>query len=112
MSEEEKKPEQAPEQTEMEEQSAAVTRRQFLIGAGAGLVVGAAGAAGVLVATRGNKSAAPTTAQTTSGQPSAPPAQQPAAQAATQLPATMRQVTLNINGQDHDMTIDVRMSLW
>jgi len=43
---------------------------------------------------------------------------QPAGGAAPQtvvmstLPATMRAVKLNINGQVHEMTIDVRMSLW
>ena len=116
MSDEGKLPDQNPDQQvpdEGDEAAQALTRRQFLIGAGTGLVIGVAGTAGVLAVSQTNKSAQPTTAQTTGAQPGAPAVQQPAAQAvAATLPPTMRQVTLNINGQDHDMTIDVRTSLW
>ena len=106
MSEDERKPVQAPEPTEIGEPSAAVTRRPFLIGAGAGLVVGAAGAVGVLNVTGQPKPAEAPVVKTTETKPVE------AAQMAGQLPASMRRVTLNINGQDHDMTIDVRASLW
>jgi aerobic-type carbon monoxide dehydrogenase small subunit (CoxS/CutS family) len=106
MSDEERKPEQAPEPVEIEEQSAAVTRRQFLIGAGAGLVVGAAGAVGVLNVTAQPKPAEAPVVKTTETKPVE------AAQAASQLPASMRRVTLNVNGQDQEVTVDMRMSLW
>lgn len=109
MSDEIKQPEPAPEDgvPELDEPTRAFTRRQFLIGAGAGLVVGAAGAAGVLAVNAPAKPAETTTAQTTMGQPAAPPAQ-----VASNLPPTMRKVTLNINGEDKEMTVDVRTSLW
>jgi aerobic-type carbon monoxide dehydrogenase small subunit (CoxS/CutS family) len=44
-------------------------------------------------------------------QPQAP-AQPAAAAAATQLPPTMRKVTLNIDGVGREVTVDVRESLW
>lgn len=104
------------------------TRRDFLVGAGAGAVaVGVVAGAGVAV-TRGG-------AQTTSTLPTAPggpavavpaaPASQPAAgnQASAQsqakpqsdaatLPASQRRVTLSIDGADHTVSVDVRDSLW
>lgn len=78
-----------------------VSRRQFLTGAGVGLAVGAAGAAGV-IAVVAPKQGAPAAATTTG---------QPAAQTIG-LPASQRKVALNINGKDHDVTVDVRSSLW
>jgi aerobic-type carbon monoxide dehydrogenase small subunit (CoxS/CutS family) len=103
------------------------TRRDFLVGAGAGaVVVGVVAGAGVAV-TRGNVQPAQTV-QTAPGQPAvavAPPPQlQPQAQATAQpqttaplpspklLPPTMRTVTLNIDNVAHDVTVDVRESLW
>jgi aerobic-type carbon monoxide dehydrogenase small subunit (CoxS/CutS family) len=117
MSEEDKLPDQEHGQAIPEEgdsSAKALTRRQFLIGAGAGLVAGVAGTAGVLATAQGSRPAeAPTTAQTTNIQPSAPAAQQPVAQAASSdLPATHRRVTLNIDGMPHDIIVDVRWSLW
>lgn len=109
MSDQEKMPEpEPPEEERPDAKMAAVTRRQFLIGAGSGLVVGAVGAAGVLAATSTAKPAE-TTAKVPDTQPAAA---QPAAQAVPDLPATMRRVTLNIDGNSHDVAIDVRMSLW
>ena len=104
------------------------TRRDFLVGAGAGaVVVGVVAGAGI-AATRSNVQPAQTV-QTAPGQPAvavAPPPQvqtqpqataQPqaapqTAAAPTQLPATMRKVTLNIDGAAHEVTVDVRDSLW
>ena len=111
MSDEDRTPEQESEESYSDTPGAAVTRRQFLIGAGAGLVVGAAGAAGVLATTQTKPPEAPTTSQNTT--PNTPAQQpQPVVVAQAELPASMRKVTLNINGQDHEMTIDVRSSLW
>ncbi|HEX8967683.1 MAG TPA: (2Fe-2S)-binding protein [Chloroflexota bacterium] len=103
------------------------TRRDFLVGAGAGaVVVGVVAGAGIAV-TRGGTQPAPAV-QTGPGGPAvavapAPagqvqPAPQPQAQpqaapaAASQLPPTMRRVSLNIDGVTHDVTVDVRDSLW
>ncbi len=98
--------EMTPQQPELEEQEhdageGQVTRRQFLIGAGVGAVVGAAGVGGVLTLA---KPADTSVTKTTPGQPGA--------QTASTLPPTMRQVTLNIDGKAHDVTVDVRASLW
>lgn len=104
------------------------TRRDFLVGAGAGaVVVGVVAGAGIAV-TRSNVQPAQTV-QTAPGQPAvavAPPpqvqtqpqattqtqAQAQAASAPAQLPASMRKVTLNIDGAAHELTVDVRDSLW
>src|SRR5689334_8214981 len=108
-----------PEPSEVESSSSEnvrplPTRRDFLVGAGAGaVVVGVVAGAGIAV-TRGTGQPAQTV-QTAPGQPAvavAPPPQvqtqpqttaQPAAAgqpaATTQLPPTMRKVTLNIDGQ-------------
>jgi len=91
---------------EGETQSGKVSRRQFLVGAGTGLVIGAAGATGVLSVVR------PTApAPAADAKPAAAPAAQSAA-AVSDLPPTMRRVTLNINGKNYPVTTDVRQSLW
>ncbi len=76
--------------------SFAVTRREFLVGAGAG-----AATAGVVlggaVAVTGALSPAPTTTTTATQGP---------------LPLSMRRVTLNIDRVDHEVVVDVRESLW
>ena len=102
------------------------TRRDFLVGAGAGaVVVGVVAGAGIAVTRPGTQPAQ--TVQTAPGgpavavapppqaQPQTQPQQQTQAQpqaAASQLPATMRRVTLDIDGLKHDLTVDVRESLW
>jgi len=101
MDEEEKKAEGTSE-LDTDSAALAATRRQFLIGAGAGLLAGAAGAAGVITVVA-PKQGDSTTTQLTSGQTAA---------SASNLPPTMRQVTLNIDGKAHDITVDVRASLW
>src|ERR687883_625632 len=96
------------------------TRRDFLVGAGAGaVVVGAVAGAGIAV-TRGTTQPVPAPAvQTGPGAPAVavapPPQAQPAAPqqpAQSQLPPTMRRVSLDIDGLKHDVTVDVRESLW
>jgi aerobic-type carbon monoxide dehydrogenase small subunit (CoxS/CutS family) len=124
-----------PEQSEVESSGGEqirplATRRDFLVGAGAGaVVVGVVAGAGIAV-TRSNVQPAQTV-QTAPGQPAvavAPPPQaqtQPQAQATAQpqaqpqaapapqqLPPTMRHVTLNIDGVAREVTVDVRDSLW
>ncbi len=77
--------------------TASVSRRRFLTGAGVGLAVGAVAATGVVTVV------APKQGQTTPEQ---------AAQTIN-LPASMRKVSLNINGKVlPDVTVDVRSSLW
>jgi aerobic-type carbon monoxide dehydrogenase small subunit (CoxS/CutS family) len=107
------------------------TRRDFLVGAGAGAVaVGVAAGAGIAVARGGTQPTTPIQTQpgapavavppAPAAQPQQPaqaqpqqPAQQPAqAPAQTQLPPTMKRVTLNIDGLTHDLTVDNRDSLW
>src|SRR6266446_140911 len=104
------------------------TRRDFLVGAGAGAVaVGVVAGAGIAVTRGGTQQAVAPAVQTGPGGPAvvvppAPAAQpatttQPQAQqqpqpAAAQLPPTMRRVSLDIDGITHDVTVDVRDSLW
>lgn len=71
-----------------------VTRRSFLIGAGAGAATAGVVLGGVVVATR----------------PGEQPA--PAPGAAAPLPPSQRRVTLNIDGVDHDVVVEARESLW
>ena len=104
-----------------------VTRRDFIAGAGLGVAATAIVAGGVAVATRQGVQTVPapqTVAQTAPGgavvapapapgvaaQPQ-PAAQAPAAAAGT-LPKNMRRVSLNIDGSQHDVVVDVRESLW
>jgi len=73
-----------------------VTRRDFLIGAGAG-----AATAGVVIGggVAINNAVNPGTTSTTTN-------------VSTTVPATMRRVQLNIDGQKHDVIVDNRESLW
>jgi aerobic-type carbon monoxide dehydrogenase small subunit (CoxS/CutS family) len=106
-----------------------VTRREFMVGAGAGLAVGAVVAGGVAVATRPATQAqpvvtAPGAPVAVVAQPPAQPAQpaqpqqvqqqgQPQAQApASALPLSQRRVDLTIDGVVRTVTVDVRESLW
>jgi len=77
-------------------QNFAVTRRDFLIGAGAGAATAGAVLGGAIVVNKVvNPETAPTTTQT--GGP---------------IPATMRRVTLSIDGVQRDAIVDNRESLW
>lgn len=94
---------------ESKKEGSLVTRRDFLIGSGAGVAVGAVAAAAGISAVRPDTPPAPEEVQS---QPGAAPSGAPAEMAATDLPATMRRVKLNINGIEHEVTTDVRWSLW
>jgi carbon-monoxide dehydrogenase small subunit len=109
---------QSPEDSSSEnEQTKAMTRRQFLIGSGVSLVVGAAGMGAMTPQTAeaaktvpaNQPASAPGVAQPVPGAPRVGPAP---ATAAADLPPSQRIVTLNINGKDYTTTVDVRMSLW
>ena len=97
-----------------------VTRRDFLIGSGAGAVaVGVVAGAGIAASQAGRQATVPQVVQTAPGGPAvvapgvAPQiAGQPAAAATAALPASMRRVSLNIDGAKHEAVVDVRESLW
>jgi aerobic-type carbon monoxide dehydrogenase small subunit (CoxS/CutS family) len=103
-----------------------VTRRDFIAGAGLGVAATAIVAGGVAVATRQGVQTVPApVAQTGAGgavvqAPAPATAAQPQTQAQPQataptneqLPLHMRRVTLNIDGVNHDVVVDVRESLW
>lgn len=97
---------------EAEEQPVKVSRRDFLIGAGAGVVATGALAGGYIALVPGEQAAVP------EGQVEvAPPQEAAVSEAPTQvevseLPATMRAVTLNIDSKAYDVIVDVRESLW
>jgi aerobic-type carbon monoxide dehydrogenase small subunit (CoxS/CutS family) len=78
-----------------------VTRRSFLIGAGAGAATAGVVLGGAVVATKaiapGGTTTTTTTAATTAGGP---------------IPATMRRVSLAIDGVNYDVIVDNRESLW
>jgi aerobic-type carbon monoxide dehydrogenase small subunit (CoxS/CutS family) len=104
-----------------------VTRRDFIAGAGLGVAATAIVAGGVSVATRqgvqtvpapqpvaqtgaGGAVVAPAPAPGVAAQPQ--PVGQPAAPVAGALPQHMRRVTLDIDGAQHNVVVDVRESLW
>ncbi len=101
-------PEQEPEEEERTTTGGQVTRRQFLIGAGVGAVVGVAGATGVLTLARPTAPAAPP------AQPAAPQTNtttQPAT-ASTALVDGPKIVTLNINGRDYQLAVQPQTTLF
>ncbi|MBI4212705.1 MAG: (2Fe-2S)-binding protein [Chloroflexi bacterium] len=83
-----------------------VTRREFLIGAGTGVAVAAAAAGAATVIRPGGL--APGIPGGAPGAPGAPVT----TRGGVALPASMRQVNLNLNGTVHELTVDVRESLW
>jgi len=99
---------------ELEEAPLTVSRRDFLIGAGAGVVVTGA-AAGGYIALRAKE---PAPVQVTQEGEAAPSQQQQEAATAegavdtSELPASLRAVTLTIDRQSYDVVVDVRESLW
>jgi aerobic-type carbon monoxide dehydrogenase small subunit (CoxS/CutS family) len=75
-----------------------VTRRNFLIGAGAGAAAAGVVLGGAVVANKAlNPETTTTTTTTTAGGP---------------IPATMRRVSLNIDNVKYDLVVDNRESLW
>lgn len=115
MADEEKDPAEESEVAPMK-----ISRRDFLVGAGAGVVVTGVAAAGVVAmrpprvetvevpveVTREVQVGGGTTGGGETAGPDAPP---PAAQG---LPASMRSVSLKVDGKVHNVTVDVRESLW
>jgi aerobic-type carbon monoxide dehydrogenase small subunit (CoxS/CutS family) len=108
------------------------TRRDFLVGAGVGAVAVGVIGGGAVAISRGQTATQPAPVVSTgpggaavavppapaqpaqpAQQPAQPPAQQqPQAAPQTPLPLTMRRVSLDIDGVKHDVTVDVRESLW
>ena len=74
-----------------------VTRRNFLIGAGAGAAAAGVVLGGAVVANKAINPETATTTTTTSGGP---------------IPATMRRVSLAIDNVNYDLVVDNRESLW
>jgi aerobic-type carbon monoxide dehydrogenase small subunit (CoxS/CutS family) len=116
-------------EVESEQLRPAVTRREFIAGAGAGVAVGAVVAGGIAVATRPQATtqvvtqpggpavsvpAAPAVSQPAQAQPTAQaqPQGQGQAPAPQALPLSQRRVDLNIDGVVHPIVVDVRESLW
>lgn len=95
-----------------EEESLTVSRRDFLIGAGAGVVVTGAVAGGYIALRAKEPAPAAEVVQQESSGEAAP--QAPVAEAGdmSELPANLRAVSLNIDGQVYDIVVDVRESLW
>src|SRR5256886_8227977 len=92
-------PSQADQKSFAERANLTVTRRDFLIGAGAGEATAVVVLGGAAVATKAISPSTTTTTTTTAvGQ--------------GPLPATMRRVTLNIDGVGRDVVVDNRESLW
>src|SRR3954468_24577221 len=79
-----------------DKQSFSVTRRDFLIGAGAGAATAGAVLGGAVVINKVVNPETPATTTNVSGP----------------IPATMRRVTLNIDGTQRDAIVDNRESLW
>ncbi len=98
-------PEQTPEENKDERPATngQVTRRQFLVGAGVGAVVGIAGTAGVLTLAR---TAPPPVAPTQPQAPGAPPT------AATAVLEGKQLVALNINGRDYQLAVEPQTTLF
>jgi aerobic-type carbon monoxide dehydrogenase small subunit (CoxS/CutS family) len=87
----------SPEATDTQsKQSFAVTRRDFLIGAGAGAATAGAVLGGAVVINRVVNPDKPTTTTAVGGP----------------VPATMRRVSLDIDGVKQDVIVDNRESLW
>ncbi len=108
MSEEEKRPEQVPEAQTPEEPQVAVSRRQFLIGAGAGLVVGAAGAAGVIAVT--SQPAKPAEQAKPAPPVEVKPEVKPA-EVKKEPIAGKTLVVLNVNGRDYQVAVEPQFTL-
>jgi len=84
-----------------------VSRRDFLVGAGAGVVATGAVAAGVIALRP-----APAPVEVIKEVIKEVQVPGETVTVGTTLPATMRAVTLNIDGASHDLVVDVRESLW
>ncbi len=96
---------ESPEGESLPEAQTRMTRRQFLVGAGAGLVVGAAGAAGVLTVVHPPTPTEPAKVVAPSQGPS------PSTNAATAIVEGNKLVTLNINGKDYQLAVEPQATL-
>jgi aerobic-type carbon monoxide dehydrogenase small subunit (CoxS/CutS family) len=100
-------PQEKPEENE-EERSATngqVTRRQFLVGAGVGAVVGIAGTAGILTLAR--------TTTTPVAQVQPPTAPQPSAPSTAKTVLEGKQlVALNVNGREYQIAVEPQTTLY
>jgi aerobic-type carbon monoxide dehydrogenase small subunit (CoxS/CutS family) len=83
--------------TSQDKPALSVTRRNFLIGAGAGAAAAGVVLGGAVVANKALNPETTTTTTTTAGGP---------------IPATMRRVSLNIDNVKYDLVVDNRESLW
>ena len=90
-------PENDENKPKTQQPRAAITRRDFLIRGNAGAV-----AVGVMTGAGFAATLVPEPAQTV----------QPVTAAVTTAPLRTRKVTLDIDGKTHDVTVDVRESLW
>lgn len=98
-------PEREPEEQE-QSTSGQVTRRQFLVGAGVGAVIGVAGTAGVLTLAK-------TSAPVEQAKPVAPQtAPQTTAAVASALVEGAKLVALNINGRDYNVAVEPQTTLF
>ncbi len=105
---EQSNPPQGGDQTEHEAKRTQpmVTRREFVIGAGTGVAVAAAAAGAATIIRPGAlPQGLPGVAPGAPGSPGATLAGVP-------LPASMRHVSLNLNGTVHEINVDVRESLF
>lgn len=119
MGNEERQPLENTEETAAEKREEDIepfrfSRRDFLIGAGSGAVVGAAAAAGATNILR--PEAPPSTVEVVETTPeeeeAAPAAEEKIpVEVAEEKPTRFRRIMLNVNGQEHDIVVDVRWSL-
>lgn len=91
-----------------EDEPMKVSRRDFLIGAGAGVVATGAIAGGYIALRPKDQAEVVREVEVAPQEGAAALAEMDEAE----LPATVRAVTLNIDGQSHDVIVDVRESLW
>jgi aerobic-type carbon monoxide dehydrogenase small subunit (CoxS/CutS family) len=105
MADEEKVPAEESEQAPMK-----ISRRDFLVGAGAGVVVTGAAAAGY-IAFQPPKEVIKEVIKEVPVEVTVP-GETVVTTVGTVLPASMRSVSLNIDGVSHTTVVDVRESLW
>lgn len=94
-----------------EEQPATVSRRDFLVGAGVGVVVTGA-LAGGYIALRPRETVEVVKEVEVAADASARAEAPAQVVAEPEIPASTRAVTLNVDGKDYDVLVDVRESLW
>lgn len=95
-----------PNQESSEEAPTRISRRDFLVGAGAGVVVTGAAAAGYIALQPPKEVIKEVPVEVTV------PGETVVTTVGTVLPASMRAVSLNIDGKLHELVVDVRESLW